>query len=89
MTKEEMLEAAELGTMKCSVCGNTMDIFDIQEKFHFDRWIGYGSIHDTEHIKFDLCCDCFDRLFELIRPYLPDPCIVEYDLTTGEDIPNR
>ena len=26
MTKEEMLEAAEHGTMKCSVCGRTMDM---------------------------------------------------------------
>ena len=64
---------------KCSACGKTFDIYDVQEDFTFDKYIGYGSNHDCEHIKFKLCCDCFDKIFDVIKPIIKNIEIEEYD----------
>lgn len=64
---------------KCSACGKTFDIYDVQEEFTFDKYIGYGSKYDCEHIKFKLCCDCFDKIFDVIKPMIRDIEIEDYD----------
>lgn len=69
----------EAKKIKCSACGKTFDIWDYQEEFIFDKHIGYGSIHDTQHIKFRLCCDCFDKIFDVIKPMIKDIEIEDYD----------
>lgn len=62
----------------CTMCGKELDMWDKQEKFCFDSIIGYGSGHDCEHIHIELCCDCFDRVFDMIRPLCKiDPVIGE------------
>ena len=48
----------------CNMCGKQLDEWDIQEKFGFDYYIGYGSKHDMEHAKARFCCDCFDRILD-------------------------
>lgn len=68
---------------KCSACGKEFDIWDEQEDFSFDKYIGYGSNHDEEHIQFKLCCDCFDKIFEVIKPMIKDIKIEEYDPWAG------
>lgn len=53
---------------KCSMCGNEFDIWDEQENFRFEHKVGYGSVHDGEYIKINLCCDCFDKVIDIISP---------------------
>ena len=64
---------------KCSSCGKTFDIWDFQEDFSFDKYIGYGSKYDEHHIKFYLCCNCFDKIFDVISSMIKDIEIKEYD----------
>lgn len=65
--------------MDCCACGKTFDVFDYQESFVFDKHIGFGSKHDGEHIRFQLCCDCFDNIFDTIAPIIKNIVIEEYD----------
>ena len=49
---------------KCDICGKEFDVWDQQEGFGFDRHIGYGSKFDGEHIRVDMCVECFDEMME-------------------------
>lgn len=53
---------------KCNVCGKEFDMWDKQENFGLHYHVGYGSVHDGEVIELDLCCDCFDKVLEIILP---------------------
>lgn len=64
---------------KCSACGKIFDILDYQENFSFDKIIGYGSNYDEQHISFRLCCECFDKIFDTIKPMIKDVKIEKYD----------
>lgn len=50
----------------CNMCGKQFDLWDEQEKFGFHYHVGYGSKHDGETIDVDLCCDCFDQVYDQI-----------------------
>ena len=65
----------------CNVCGKEFNMWDNQEGFGFDYRVGYGSKHDGENLKCDLCCDCFDKLLdEYLIPKCKHSIIVkEYD----------
>ena len=63
----------------CTMCGKKLDIWDKHEKFYFDKYIGYGSKHDLKHIRFDLCCDCFDKVMDKILPMFDEKPIEEYE----------
>ena len=76
-TFEEAVEKAK--KLKCSACGKTFDVWDYIEDFSFDKWIGYGSKHDEQHIEFRLCCDCFDKIFDSIKHKIKYIKIEEYD----------
>lgn len=69
----------EVKKYKCSACGKVFDIYDYQEDFTFDKLIGYGSKHDEQHISFRLCCNCFDEIFDVIKPMIKDIKIEKYD----------
>lgn len=58
----------------CNKCGKKMDLFDIQEQFHFADRLGYGTKHDGDYIELDLCCDCMDALIDSckINPVIED-----------------
>lgn len=43
------------------MCDKVFDEWDLQEDFSLRRWIGYGSIHDTEYLDLRFCCECFDK----------------------------
>lgn len=62
---------------KCSMCGKEFSLVDYQEDFCFDRVIGYGSKYDEMHIKFNLCCDCFDKSMDMIMPYFKEEILYE------------
>ncbi len=46
----------------CNMCGKPFDFFDAQNDFSIDRFIGFGSVNDEEHLQLELCCDCMDRI---------------------------
>ncbi len=46
----------------CNMCGKPFDLFDFQNNFSIDRYAGYGSIYDEEHVQLDLCCECMDDI---------------------------
>ena len=62
----------------CNMCGKTFDFWDNQEKFCFEHYIGYGSKHDLERIRLNLCCDCFDKVINWILPQCKHDPMSEY-----------
>ena len=62
----------------CNMCGKTFDFWDNQESFCFDHYIGYGSTHDFERIRLNLCCNCFDKVIDWIIPQCKHDPISEY-----------
>lgn len=48
----------------CNMCGKEFDEFDMFAKFAINTQIGYGSVHDGEHLDLHLCCDCMDHLID-------------------------
>lgn len=58
---------------KCNVCGKDLSIYDEACGFYFDKRIGYGSKHDGDMVRIQLCCKCFDELLDTldfaISPY--------------------
>ena len=53
---------------KCNMCGKEFDFWDEQENFCFEHKVGYGSIHDGEQVSLNLCCDCFDKVIDIVAP---------------------
>jgi len=45
----------------CNRCGKELDFFDQQQDFTIHKHIGYGSVHDGDHVNLQLCCECFDK----------------------------
>lgn len=52
----------------CNMCGNKFDIWDEQANFGIHRIPSYGSKFDGERIELDLCCDCFDKIMDIVIP---------------------
>ena len=44
------------------MCGTKFELHDTFADWCFEKQIGYGSIHDGEIFKLDLCYGCFDNL---------------------------
>lgn len=65
----------------CNMCGKPLDELDQQEDFGFDYYIGYGSMHDLEHVHAKFCCNCFDKLLDtLVLHCKINPVVGEYEL---------
>lgn len=59
-------------TKTCNMCGKSFDLWDDQEDFSIHkRVIGYGSKHDGEALRLNLCCGCMDELIKSCKIY---PC---------------
>ena len=65
-------------TKVCNMCGKIFDLWDHQEDFCFDHYIGYGSVHDFEHMQLNLCCQCFDKVIDWILPQCKHNQMSEY-----------
>lgn len=52
----------------CNMCKKEFDYWDLNEAFAFDHHAGYGSKFDGERIHIDFCCECFDKVMEVIVP---------------------
>lgn len=53
---------------QCTMCGKNFDLWDEQENFYLNRRIGYGSFRDGCQVKLQLCCECFDRVLDMVIP---------------------
>lgn len=51
---------------RCTMCNKALDMWDLQEDFSYQKWIGYGSVHDTEYLDMRFCCQCFDKVLGYI-----------------------
>ena len=52
---------------RCTMCGKKFESHDTFADLHFKKQIGYGSIHDGERFKIDLCCECFDKFADILN----------------------
>lgn len=70
---------------KCSVCGNTMDTWDMLNNIYIKRKAGYGSEFDTSYVDIKFCTTCFDNLVKscVISPIINEDGYLEIG---GEDI---
>lgn len=51
----------------CTMCGRQFQLNDKYADLHFEKQIGYGSIHDGETFKIYLCCECFDKFADILN----------------------
>jgi hypothetical protein len=67
------------------MCEKELDEFDLQEKFSFKRYIGYGSKYDMNILDVKLCCDCFDKLLDAVLPMFKINPLTEYEIIVSDD----
>lgn len=48
----------------CNMCGNKLDLWDMQEDFSIRRKLGYGTKYDEDILDFQICCDCMEMLID-------------------------
>ena len=51
----------------CTMCGRRLLLHDKYADLHFEKQIGYGSVHDGEIFKIDFCCECFDKFTDILN----------------------
>ena len=51
----------------CTMCGTEINRL-LEWYYSYKGFFGYGSKYDEERIELTLCCDCIDRVVDLIRP---------------------
>lgn len=54
--------------IRCNICGKAFDSYDYHHDLCFDKCMGFGSVHDLERIRLNLCCDCFDKVLDRVLP---------------------
>ena len=52
---------------RCNMCGKKFELHDKFADLRFEKHIGYGSIHDGEILKLNLCCECFGYLTDVFN----------------------
>ena len=62
------LDSKKLSECYCNMCGKQLDEWDIQEDYSADYRVGYGSKYDKCRIQIQLCCECFDKVMDWLRP---------------------
>ena len=65
---EDAFFETRLVSTECTMCGKTLDEWDKYENYGADLHIGYGSKYDMSRLRFQLCCDCFDRILDMVVP---------------------
>lgn len=69
---------------KCNVCGKQFDEYDYQEDFGIHTMVGYGSKYDCTHIDCDICCNCFDKLYDQLKTICVIPPTESHLTFSGE-----
>lgn len=54
-------------TIICDICGKRFNDLDEEIGLIIDRYMGYGSKRDGEHVHIDICANCFDKLLDDIE----------------------
>lgn len=52
---------------RCTMCGKKFELHDEFANLCFEKQIGYGSVHDGEILKLNLCCECFGYLTDVFN----------------------
>lgn len=52
---------------RCTMCDRRFQLYDKYANLHFEKIIGYGSVHDGETFKINLCCECFDKFADILN----------------------
>ena len=52
---------------RCTMCGKRFALHDKFADLCFEKQIGYGSVYDSERLQLNLCCECFDRLADILN----------------------
>lgn len=76
---EDEFFKSRLISTECTMCGKTLDDYDKYENYSADMHIGYGSKYDMSRIRFQLCCDCFDRVLDMVIPLCKTNPVIEED----------
>lgn len=66
------------------MCGKTLDEIDKDQDFHFKQWIGYGSRYDMNIFESRLCCDCFDKILDVVLPMFKINPLTEYEIVSDD-----
>ena len=61
----------------CTMCGKQFTTWDSQQGFGFDYTCGHGTRFEDQHIKIDLCCECFDEVMDFLIPLCKEDPILE------------
>lgn len=48
----------------CNMCGREFDMWDAQEDFTIERYLGYGTKYDGERLSLHLCCFCMEKIID-------------------------
>ena len=67
------------------MCEKELDEFDLEEKFSFNRYIGYGSKYDMNILDAKLCCGCFDKILDTLLPMFKINPLTEYEIFSDGD----
>ena len=51
---------------RCTMCGKKLDAVDMYGNFFFRHRVGYGSKYDGDMIYLHLCCNCFDKIVDIL-----------------------
>ncbi|MBO4413849.1 MAG: hypothetical protein IKX86_01110 [Clostridia bacterium] len=66
-TPDEIKSGAE--KIICTMCGKPFDEWDVMlGDNRYDIFVNYGSKYDLMRIRFNFCCECFDRVLDTIIP---------------------
>ena len=70
---------------RCTMCNKIFDEWDLQENVSYQKWIGYGSVHDTEYLDLQLCCKCFDKVLAFILKNSINNPLTDYAFENTQD----
>lgn len=63
----------------CNMCGKTLDTYDQQNGFGFRHKAGYGSKFDGEQFSADFCCECHDKIIDMVSMCCKHPIVTPED----------
>ena len=71
------------GTIHCSMCGVEFDWYDYQANNYLYKYLGYGSKYDPSVFEAHLCCECLDKIVDMIKPQFKENPIKQCELRDG------
>lgn len=69
----------------CDICGRTYEFLDVQASKSNTIYLGFGSKYDLNIFNYDVCCECFDKMIDLVLPLFPKSPLDECDFYNDEE----